>query len=361
MARLAEVISRKIRDEIVAGTYGPGDKIPSERELERMFQVSRVTVNRALTRLHACGLVERHRGSGTYVVRTHAELPQSAVSRKLVAYIAAGAKVRGDVYVSSGQEGMCNELNKNGRDLVTRFYYSEEDYLAELSSLAESSFDAALIWHRASQEGDRLLRQLMDRGVRFVLLDSYSGDLACDYVVTDNTHGAQQMVRYLVSQGHRDIVYMTRRVAGLSSLESRQVGFIQEMLANGLPLTHESICTFDESEDSLERAVDSILSSPRRRTAIFVANDLHAFDVYYALKKRGLSVPGDISLAGFDDIDRSRHFEVPLTTVAQDFYEMGRTAASIVQRRPHERESGLFYQVSIKPSLVVRESVSRLG
>ncbi len=361
MAQLAETISRKIHEEIAAGTYGPRGKIPSERELEQKYRVSRVTVSRALARLQACGLVERRRGSGTFVIESLQNVSPTRTSRKLVAYISSGAKVRGDVYVSSGHEGMCNELNKNGQDLITRFYYSEEDYLAELASLADSSFDAALIWHRASKEGDRLLQQLK-RQVRFVLLDTYSDELSCDYVITDNAYGAKQMVKHLVSLGHQDIVYVTKRVAGLTSLESRQAGFVQEMLASGLPLTHELIWTFDETDDdALERVVDSILACQRRPTAIFVANDLHAFDLYHILKKRGLRVPDDISLAGFDDIDRSKHFEVPLTTIAQDFYEMGRTAALIVQKQPQERESELFYQISIKPSLVVRDSATKLA
>lgn len=361
MSGLAEVICRKIHEEIAAGIYAPGDKIPSERELEQNFRVSRATINRALTQLHARGLVERRRGSGTFVVEAPPKLAEPSMTRRLVKYIASGAKVRGDVYVSSGHEGMCNELNKHGKDLVTRFYYSEQDYLAELQSLTDPAFAAALIWHSASRKGDRLLWRLLKKGIRFVLLDSYSAEFDCDYVVTDNVNGSQQMVRYLVSQGHRNIVYVTKRTAGLSSLESRQVGFVQEMIANGLPLTHESVCTFDDrDEGDLERVVDSILARNPRPTAIFVANDLHAFDVYYILKKRGLRVPQDISLAGFDDIDRSKHFEVPLTTIAQNFYEMGRAAAAIAEKLQHETERELFYQLSLKPSLVVRESVAAL-
>ncbi len=359
MTQLAESISRKIHDEIAAGAYAPGAKLPSERELEQKYRVSRVTVNRALTRLHAHGLVERRRGSGTFVVEPRRNPSGVASSRKLVKYLASGARVRGDVYVSSGYEGMCNELNKHGKDVATRFYYSEADYIAEIASLADASVDAAIIWYCRSDEGDRRLQRLMRDGVRFVLLDNHSKDFECDYVGTDNAFGAQQMVRHLVDRGHRDIAYLTRQTSGLPSLENRQVGFVQEMLASGLPLTQESLWSFDPAvPGDLGRVVDAILDCRRRPTALFVANDLYAFDVYEQLKQRGVRVPDDISLVGFDNIDRSQYFEVPLTTVAQDFREMGRLAASIVQQPPREAPRELYYQISVKPSLVVRDSVA---
>jgi GntR family transcriptional regulator of arabinose operon len=359
MTRLTEAISRRIYEDITAGAYAPGSRIPSERELEQIYQVSRVTVNRALTRLHARGVVERRRGSGTYVTQTIAEKPPVESSSLLVKYIALGAKVRGDIYVSSGHEGMCNELNKHGKDVVTRFYYSEAEYLAELRGLSGSDLAGAIVWYCPSREGDRLLEDLTRQQIRLVLMDNHSETLACDYVGTDNAQGSRLMVRHLAAMGHRHIAYVTQNVAGLQSLESRQVGFVQELLGSGLPLTQESLWSFDINDpQGLENVVDALLASSTRPTAIYAANDYHAFEIYHLLVKRGIRVPQDVSLAGFDNIDRSKHFEVPLTTIAQDFWEIGRTAAAILQQPVTQASPGLFYQISIKPSLIVRDSVA---
>lgn len=359
MSQLAEVVSRRIYEDIAAGAYAPGSRIPSERELEQIYKVSRVTVNRALTQLHARGVIERRRGSGTYVTESAVEPTPMQTPHTLVKYIALGAQVRGDVYVSSGHEGMCNELNRHGKDVVTRFYYSEADYISELRGLLDASLAGAIIWYCPSAEGDRILGELARKRLRFVLLDNHSDALSCDYVGTDNAHGSQLMVRHLTSMGHRHIAYVTQELAGLQSLEDRQVGFVQEMLRQGLPLTGDSLWSFDPKDTgSLEKVVDSILALPQRPTAIYAANDVHAFEIYHLLTRRGLRVPQDISLAGFDNIDHSKHFDVPLTTVAQDFWEMGRTAATIIQQPVSEPRPGLFYQIRIKPTLVTRESVA---
>lgn len=357
MAHATDRIFQQIQAKIDSGDYAPGQRIPSERVLEQQYQVSRVTINRALTQLRASGVIESRRGSGSYVISHEKDEAEAG----LVKVITPGGRVRGDLYIASGQETTCRELKRFGKNMISSFYYSQEDYLEELASLNSRDLFGAILWHYPSPQTDEKLRELKAKNFRFVLLDHECESVRADTVTADNILGSRLMVRHLIAMGHRDIVYLTKSLGNYTSLETRQVGFIQEMIANRLPITHESIYELeDEGEAALEKAVAEILNFNRRPTAFFVSNDLIAFDVYSILKKGRLSVPKEISLAGFDDIDSSKHFEVPLTTVSQNFSEMGRVAASIICQSPKERNPDLHYQVKIKPDLIVRESTGKV-
>jgi len=358
---LTEKVSRQLREKIIAGKYKPGQKLPSERMLEQEYGVSRITVNRAMAMLNAQGVLERRRGIGSFVAENFGQKPEDLVGDGLVKFLSTGGKVKGEVCVSSGQEGMCKELKKHGKDLIVKYYYSESDYISELRELESNGIFGAVIWHLPSEEGDSILGRLKKQGVRFVLLDSYCTELETDYVITDNYQGGRVMTEHLISQGHKNIVYVTQKIRHFTSLENRQLGFIQSIMHHGLPITGKTIFPVDsDSVEDIEAVVDDILSCADRPTAIFASNDSVAFVVYDLLKARGVNVPEDISVAGFDDVDRSKYLEVPLTTVAQDFHEIGKKAVTILLSIPDRGDHALCNTVKIKPSLVVRNSVRNL-
>ena len=95
-------------------------------------------------------------------------------------------------------------------------------------------------------------------------------------------------------------------------------------------------------------------------TAIFCAHDYLAIDAYQALRERGLGVPGDVSLAGYDDIDIARRFVVPLTTVSQDYFAIGRMAAEILVDRLRYASTLRCYR-AIPPTLRVRASTAAVN
>ena len=93
-------------------------------------------------------------------------------------------------------------------------------------------------------------------------------------------------------------------------------------------------------------------------TAVFVANDQMALGVLRALHERGRNIPGEISIVGFDDIPEAQYFTPPLTTVRQDFGEMGRSSLRLLLELMQSERAQPPVQLTIAPELVVRRSTA---
>lgn len=101
------------------------------------------------------------------------------------------------------------------------------------------------------------------------------------------------------------------------------------------------------------------LSSPNRPTAVLVANDQIAIAFYRAAASIGLSVPQDLAIVGFDNLDISEHLDPPLTTVAQPFLKIGQTTAEVLSRRI-EGDTQYLRQIRIAREIIVRASTMPL-
>ena len=175
-----------------------------------------------------------------------------------------------------------------------------------------------------------------------------------NYVDADNRGGAYQAVSYLVNLGHKRIGYLGGSFDFVFNQE-RFEGYLQVLkehnLEYGKELTMESINT----EESGYEAMRKLLESSSIPTAVFVANDLDAIGAMKAVKEKGLRIPEDISLIGFDDIQLASYTEPTLTTVRQPIYEMGTTAISLlVQLIEGKKEEPL--KVELPTQLIIRES-----
>ena len=172
-------------------------------------------------------------------------------------------------------------------------------------------------------------------------------------VAIDNTAGAATATRYLFGLGHRCVYH----VAGPSSCldaKERVVGWQQVIRAAGVP--EPPVLAGDWSASSGYELGRQLASEPGL-TAIFCANDTMALGVIRALTERGLRVPEDVSIVGFDDVPEAGFFRPPLTTVRQDFGEVGRQALStLVDRMVGVIPAGPRVQVA--PELIVRASAA---
>jgi LacI family transcriptional regulator, xylobiose transport system transcriptional regulator len=203
-----------------------------------------------------------------------------------------------------------------------------------------------------------LQRQLRTRGIPFVLVDP-SGDPAVDVpaVGAANFDGGLQAARHLLNLGHTRIG-VVGGPEGVMSARARVAGFRAAMDAAGLTLRPEYVLPGDYHEESGAKAAESLLSMPEPPTAIFALNDLEAFGVYAAARKLGVSIPGQLSVVGFDDVPGAEWAGPPLTTVRQPLTRMAEEAARMLIRiRNHEPD--LSNRVDLATTLVVRESTAR--
>jgi DNA-binding LacI/PurR family transcriptional regulator len=181
-------------------------------------------------------------------------------------------------------------------------------------------------------------------------------------VAIDNAAGAALATRYLLGLGHKTVHHL----AGLSSwLDARErvEGWRQELRAAGAP--EPAMLSGDWSAASGYRVGHELAARPEV-TAVFCANDHMALGLLRALSEQGRRVPEDISVIGFDDIPESAYFLPPLTTVRQDFGELGRQALDrllyrIANTHRGAHTDGSGPSVPIAPELVIRSSTASPG
>jgi DNA-binding LacI/PurR family transcriptional regulator len=182
-----------------------------------------------------------------------------------------------------------------------------------------------------------------------VLLHTWSADDPYGPLV-DQLTGARVAARHLLGLGHRDICHLAGPQEWIEA-EARLHGFLEELTAAGLPA--RAVLFGDWTAASGFRAGQEI-ARMGDVTAVFSANDQMALGLMYAFHEAGLRVPGDISVVGFDDIPEAAYFWPQLTTVRQDFAELGRRCvASLVSTALLDTQVEL---APLQPSLVVRSS-----
>ena len=170
----------------------------------------------------------------------------------------------------------------------------------------------------------------------------------------DNQLGARLATQHLISLGHRRIAFIAgnaehpdanERLKGYqSALEEAGIAFDPELIGQGL---------FHEESGLL--ATERLLDTRRRFTALFAANDQMALGACLALHRRGLLIPGDVAVMGFDDLSISRYSTPPLSTIHHPAYELGQCAASAMLgllrgEKPRLQLPG--------PKVIARESTS---
>lgn len=214
----------------------------------------------------------------------------------------------------------------------------------------------------AGCEGDADLMALgrladLPTALPVVALDRLPDHWSHDAVVGDSRAGVALGVEHLVDLGHRRLGFIGGDPA-LATGRERRAGFEAALGDLGIRPVWVSDGAF--SLDSGRAQAASLFASPPTTwpTAIVAANDLLALGVLLAVRERGLRVPDDVSLIGFDDIAYARLSDPPLTTVRQPAREMGAMGARLVFRRL-DGEVGPPEVVVVRPELVVRSSTAR--
>jgi DNA-binding LacI/PurR family transcriptional regulator len=175
-------------------------------------------------------------------------------------------------------------------------------------------------------------------------------------VSIDNYSGARVATRHLIENGHKKILHIAGPANQYESIE-RSRGYNDEMVAAGLkPL---KIVQGDWTSQTGFNIGNDLTSKKRAFTAIFACNDNTALGLLHAFTAKGLRVPLDVSMVGFDDAPESEFFTPPLTTMHQDFGVVGRRAVALL----FEEIAGVpnIRREQVLPTLTVRKSVAKLA
>ncbi|MEY9214992.1 LacI family DNA-binding transcriptional regulator [Thermobifida halotolerans] len=179
-------------------------------------------------------------------------------------------------------------------------------------------------------------------------------DLAVPTIGCTNWAGGLSATRHLIGLGHRRIAFVEGRPE-LWCSRARLDGYRAGLETAGLDVDSALVVPGDFDYESGFRAGEQLFDLAEPPTAVFAASDQMALGVYEALRRRGLRVPDDVSVVGFDDLPQARWSSPPLTTVRQPLAEMGRLAVRTVHRLV-QSETIESPRVELATELVVRDS-----
>ena len=201
------------------------------------------------------------------------------------------------------------------------------------------------------------------RDVPTVVVGRHGSSTAYDTVTDDDVTGAALVVDHLADLGHRRIAHIehhesdTIRLAEMPNAQ-RANGYREAMRARGLA-DEIDIASTSYTQEGGYRGATELLARPRRPTAIFAGADIVALGAMEAIAEAGLSIPGDISVVGYDNSALAAFGPISLTSVDQDGRQMGANAARLVVDRIGDRGRRTV-QVRLSPSLVVRRTAAAL-
>lgn len=327
-------------------------RAPSIRDVARLAGVSHQTVSRVLNDHPSIRESTKAR-----VLAVMGEL-QYRPNRAARALVKGRSRTIGVVSASSEQYGPASSIAAIQDAARDAGYYVNT---ANLTTVDRESIEGAIdhLMYQAV-EGivviapqvrvfDVLSELLID--VPFVTLQS-TGRLDDHALSVDQIGGARLATRHLIELGHRSIYHLAGPQDWIEA-EARMRGFLEEMGANDVPTTAPILG--DWTADFGYHAGRELLRV-RDFTAIFSSNDQMALGLMHAIQDAGLSVPRDISIVGFDDIPEAAHFWPPLTTVRQDFKELGRRCIALLLSDIAGNAEG--YHATIEPELIVRASTA---
>jgi LacI family repressor for deo operon, udp, cdd, tsx, nupC, and nupG len=211
-------------------------------------------------------------------------------------------------------------------------------------------------------DGVILLTARTDQKVLGELSEQYPVVLACEYyegsnlptVSIDNISSARKATEYLISLNHKKIAHISgplKVVVGRDRLK----GFYQAMAHHGLSVDSLLVQEGDFSYESGFNLMKKLLMLDELPTAVFAANDEMAMGAIKAAKSKGIRVPEDLSVMGFDDIKFASIFEPALTTIAQPTFEMGKKAMELLLKLINNEELEKD-QFMLADKLIVRDS-----
>lgn len=228
-----------------------------------------------------------------------------------------------------------------------------EKELTYVNVLLAKQVDGVIFIGASSQSEHIAL--LTEERVPIVIADRQMPGAEADVVLVDNYRGGYLATEYLISLGHCRIGCITGPSDTAPSAD-RVRGYRSALTAAGLPIDEDLIIRGDFRYASGASGARELLDLKEPPTAIFACNDVMAMAAMAAIREKGLAIPDDISIIGFDDIPQASFTSPPLTTVAQPIQDIGRIAADLLIERISGSTSRPSQMIILDVKLVVRGS-----
>ncbi len=329
-------ILKKIKDK----DFSFENPICTEKTLMEKYKFSRITAKRAIIELEHKGILYRKRGVGSFVSRDilakSSQTPGEDL--KVFAFVLPFDITKGGLFetvqtineiLSSANAYMCIYITDRAN--------SKEKNI--LKQLTKQNISGLVFYPTTNNIRLELLNSFVVNDKPVVVIDKGHDCQYISNVLSDNFAGGVMMTEHLLSLGHKNIAYLSRAsTSGLTSISDRFGGYIHALKKAGIAPNADYMATYIDSlyktDGNPEQYTPSLKETVRVLyslgvTAIETENDEVAFAVIHACKELSINVPLDLSVCGFDNSEWAHMSDMGITTVKQNFREIGSKVADI--------------------------------
>ena len=307
-------------------------RLPSLNDLQQQYHVSRPTISKALAALAAEGILVKEAGRGSFaLVDPAVKTPLSAVTasneRLTIGYIAPISDAELPQRAFRGIDRIAHR--RNCRVLMAGSRYAMNNELTAVREMIDAGAAGIVIYPsvRSDEERPRDYLPHENFGVPIVLIDTCTAEQGHVQVTFDNRRAGHQMTRWLVEHGHRRVAIQFYAEALQHPVLSARIRGYREALEVCRIASDDALIALD---DNMEKAIDGLLALPERPTAIIATEDTTAIEIVEVLAQRGVHVPGDITVVGFDNMMVARRYQPAIPTTNPDFEVMGEIACEML-------------------------------
>ncbi len=359
---LYQNIVNALTAKIESGELKSGDQLPTEADISKQYNVSRITSKRALTELENSNLIYRIQGKGSFVNPIHVSTRLTGKERKEILLILPFAHNPG---LGDYEQGINEYLTDTDYTLNIQSNTIVEE--RKLLKVALHSTNSGVIFYPVSSICDLgILYQYHLSNFPLVTIDKCIEGIPFLSVTSDNIDGGYQACKHLIENNHKKIAFFSSlKVENSSSIRGRYFGYLKALHDNNLidysvnDLTDQYLT--HDNNNGKEYYIKFIQSAMEEGiTGIVTENDLTAIEIIQISKEMGLSVPNDLSIVGFDNINLASFIEPKLTTISQDFCQMGYLAAQSLIRLIESPHDHLRENIVVPVQLIERQTAKKL-
>lgn len=349
-----------IKSRILDGTYTPNQKISSESELMKKFDVSRHTVRIAIGELVNEGWLYREQGAGTFCTNRTVQEKDTNEERK----IAIITTYISDYIFPSIIRGAEDEIRKKGYQVS--LFSTNNDHDNEriiLETILTQRYDGVIVEPTQSAFSNPNINyylNLESLRIPYVMINAFYDELEPISVTVDDEKGGYLQTEHLIKQGHKNItgIFKTDDMQGTKRLK----GFIKALRRYNIPVVPQNIITYNTSEKNTKplEALESILESKEDKpTGLVCYNDELAIKILDVIRTKKVKIPEELSMIGFDNSFLAEVSEVKLTTIEHPQSELGRKAARMILEMistKNSRNGAPVESFVFEPKIIIRSS-----
>ncbi|MFZ4621910.1 MAG: substrate-binding domain-containing protein [Bacteroidota bacterium] len=356
---LYQQIERALKTKIEKGELKPGDQLGSQQELAAEYNVSLITVKKALANLIKQGVLYSRVGKGTFVAEKSAVKKIGTVNNKTIGLVLNDINHSYFSMIVHSIEERAYELGFN--ILLSNSSGSIEKEESQIEHFRKMGVDGLII---ASLSGEyratEYLQTLHKQNFPYIMI-SYIHDPEYWYVGSDNELGGFIATEHLIKSGYESIGYVHVGKGNLLS-EVRKNGYYRALMEYGKPYSSDFIYYLDSNKQDIaserfqlgKNFCHDFAKLEKKPQALLFFEDMVALGFIAESKENNMKIPGDVAVVGYDDVHISRYTSVPLTTVHQPIDSIGKMAVEIIQKRIDGTDIG--NRTVLKPTLIIRES-----